>query len=467
MIIRYKKHLKLFCSFFLIIISNQTHAQTLSTDSLIIRKIFDEALLRGQSYEMLDFLSNKIGGRLSGSPQAAAAVDWSRNVMKGYNFDTVYLQEVMVPRWIRGEKEEAGIINLRPMRSKDVPIAALGGSIATPKNGLTAKVVEVHDFEALKKLGTKNIQGKIVFFNRPMDARSVSTFEAYGGAVDQRGRGAAEAAKYGAVGVIVRSMSLFLDDYPHTGAMNYEEGVTKIPAGAISTNAAELLSSLLKEVPDLEFYMKINSYSLPDVLSHNVVGEIRGTEKPDEIIVVGGHLDSWDLGDGAHDDGAGCIQSIEALRLFKVLGIRPKRTIRAVMFMNEENGLRGGLKYAELAQQNNENHIAAIESDAGGFTPRGFGIDASEEQIKKITRWNPLFVPYGLLEIGSGYGGADISPLKKQNTVTIGLKPDSQRYFYVHHAETDTFEQVNRRELELGAAAMASLLYLLSEYGLQ
>ncbi|MDQ3534912.1 MAG: M28 family peptidase, partial [Bacteroidota bacterium] len=305
MIIRYKKHLKLFCSFFLIIISNQTHAQTLSTDSLIIRKIFDEALLRGQSYEMLDFLSNKIGGRLSGSPQAAAAVDWSRNVMKGYNFDTVYLQEVMVPRWIRGEKEEAGIINLRPMRSKDVPIAALGGSIATPKNGLTAKVVEVHDFEALKKLGTKNIQGKIVFFNRPMDARRISTFEAYGGAVDQRGRGAAEAAKFGAVGVIVRSMSLFLDDYPHTGAMNYKEGVTKIPAGAISTNAAELLSSLLKEVLDLEFYMKINSYSLPDVLSHNVVGEIRGTEKPDEIIVVGGHLDSWDLGDGAHDDGAG------------------------------------------------------------------------------------------------------------------------------------------------------------------
>jgi len=243
--------------------------------------------------------------------------------------------------------------------------------------------------------------------------------------------------------------------------------VTKIPAAAISTRDAERLSALLKTDPNLKFYMRMTPQTLPDVLSYNVIGEIKGTEKPDEIIVVGGHLDSWDVGEGAHDDGTGIVQSMEVLRLFKEMGIKPKRTIRAVLFMNEENGLRGGRKYAEEAKAKGEVHIAAIESDAGGFTPRGFGIDGNDDQYAKVLTWKPLLVPYGLHDLSRGGGGADIGPLKGQGTVAlIGFKPDSQRYFDYHHTEIDTFETVNRREMQLGAASMASLVYLISQYGL-
>lgn len=433
-------------------------------DSVMIRRLFTEALTHGKSYENLRYLCTQIGPRLSGSPGAAKAVAWTKQVMEGMGLDRVYLQEMLVPHWVRGDKEKASIKSR--FGSQQVPICALGGSIGTGKKGIQAPVVEVQDFEQLRRLGRGQVQGKIVFFNRPMNPSYLQTGQAYGEAVNQRSAGAVEAAKLGAVGAIVRSMNLAQDDYPHTGAMHYQDGVTRIPAAAISTNGANLLSRRLQQDPSLQFEFKMNPQTLPDAVSHNVVGEIRGSEFPDEVIVVGGHLDSWDLAQGAHDDGAGCMQAIEVLRLMKALNYKPKRTIRAVMFMNEENGLRGGQKYAELARKNRENHIAAIESDAGGFTPRGFSIDAPQHKINQIVRWKQLLAPYGLHDIGKGGGGADIGPLKSEQVALIGFRPDSQRYFVHHHAANDTFDQVNQRELELGGASMAALVYLLDQYGL-
>jgi carboxypeptidase Q len=433
-------------------------------DSLTIRKIYDEALGKGQSYEWLRYLTQQIGPRLSGSEGAQKAVDWTKQLMEQQGFDRVFLQEVMVPHWVRGAKEVAYI---RTGKQKiTVPIAALGGSVATPGKGVEAQVIEVKDFLELRALGAERVKGKIVFFNRPMDPTKIITFDAYGGAVAQRANGATEAAKLGAVGAIVRSMGLAQDDNPHTGGMRYGTGVPLIPTAAISTNGANLLSKSLTENPGLTFFFKQNCETLPDAKSYNVVGELKGSEKPDEIIVVGGHLDSWDLGQGAHDDGTGCVQSIEVLRILKALGIKPKRTIRAVMFMNEENGLRGGIKYADLAKQNNEKHIAAIESDEGGFTPRGFGIVGTAQQKEKVIQWKPLLSPYGLHDIGPGGGGADIGPMAALGTVLFGFKPDSQRYFDFHHTAIDRFEGVNKRELELGGASMAALVYLLDTYGL-
>ncbi len=449
--------MRTFC--FLIVILCSTIARSQENQ---IKKIFDEALTNGKSYEMLEFLSNNIGGRLSGSPQAAAAVEYTRQKMIEFGFDTVFLQPVMVPHWIRGETEIGRIIS-KTVGSIDVNICALGNSIGTGNGGVSSGIIEVQNFEELEEMGIEKIEGNIIFFNRPMDPTLIQTFSAYGGAVNQRGEGASEAAKYGAIGVVVRSMTLSQDDIPHTGSMNYSEGIAKIPAIAISTNDANLLSTILKTDKETQFYFETHSEMLPDVLSYNVVGEIYGSGFPDEYIIVGGHLDSWDLGDGSHDDGAGCVQSIEVLRLFKQLGIIPQHTLRAVMFMNEENGLRGGRKYAELAELNNETHIAAIESDRGGFTPKGFTIGGSYE---KISSWAPLFQPYGINEFIKGGGGADIGPLREQGTTLIGYYPDPQRYFDYHHAASDTFDKVNKRELELGAAAMAALVYLIDTYGL-
>lgn len=442
-------------------LSFQLYAQA---DSTVLRTLFEQSLKNGKSYMVLDHLSNRIGGRLSGSPEAQQAVEYTKNVMEEWGFDRVYLQEVMVPHWVRGKKEEARISGAN--KKINVHICALGGSVATPEKGLEGKVIEVKDFDELNRLGKDQVEGKIVFFNRPMDPSLINTFHAYGGAVNQRGRGAIEAAKLGAAGVIVRSMSLSQDHFPHTGAMRYDEKVKKIPAAAISTADANLLSDLLKKEPDLKFYYKMNCRWLPDAKSYNVIGELKGQSNPEKIIVVSGHLDSWDLGDGAHDDGAGCVQAMEVPRLFKAAGIRPNHTIRVVLFMNEENGLRGGTKYAESVKEKQEIHLAAIESDAGGFTPRGFGIEGTPEQVLRLMSWRSLLEPYGLTDIGPGHGGADIGPLAPQGIPLIGFIPDSQRYFDYHHAESDTFDKINKRELELGAASMAALVYLIDRYGL-
>ena len=453
---------------FLIALTLLTYSWGISQteDEKQLKAIYDAALTQGKAYDWLNHLSNQIGGRLSGSVQAQQAVEYTRDQLDSLGLDRVWLQPVMVPKWVRGTPEFA-YIETKPGRTTNVPICALGGSVSTPDVGLKAEVIEVKGIEELESLGREKIQGKIVFYNRPMDPTLISTFRSYSGCVDQRYSGAAEAGKFGAVGVIVRSMNLRLDDYPHTGSMSYGDTPieSRIPAAAISTKGAELLSTTLKLNPDIKFFFKQNCKQYPDVQSYNVIGEIRGSEYPNEIMVVGGHLDSWDLGDGSHDDGAGCVQSMEVLQLFKKIGYQPKRTLRVVLFMNEENGLRGGNKYAEVAKSKNENHVFALESDAGGFTPRGFSFDTDEDNFKQVQGWKPLFEPYLIHMFVKGGSGADIGPLKDQNLVLAGLRPDSQRYFDHHHAENDTFEHVNKRELELGAATMASLVYLVDKYG--
>jgi len=437
-----------------------------SDDEKQIKAIYDKALTDGQAYEWLDYLSNQVGGRLSGSVQAQQAVEYTKGQLDSLGLDRVWLQPVMVPKWVRGLPEFA-YMETKPGLTTNMPICALGGSVATPDGGLKANIVEVQGIEDLQKLGKDKIAGKIVFYNRPMDPTLISTFASYSGCVDQRYSGAAEAAKYGALGVIVRSMNLRLDDYPHTGSMSYGDMPVsqRIPAAAISTNGADLLSTTLKLNPNIKFYFKQNCKQYEDVQSYNVIGEIKGSTYPNEVMVVGGHLDSWDLGDGSHDDGAGCVQSMDVLRLLKKTGYKPKRTIRVVLFMNEENGLRGGNKYAEVALSKNENHVFALESDSGGFTPRGFSLDCSDENFDQIQSWKSLFEPYLIHLFVKGYSGADIGPMKNPDIVLAGLVPDSQRYFDHHHAENDTFEHVNKRELELGAASMASLVYLMDKYG--
>lgn len=437
-------------------------------DAKIIKQIFDESLHNGSSYAWLEYLANGIGGRLAGSPEAAAAVEWGWQVLDTLGLDSVWRQPVMVPHWIRGKKEFAKFFSPNYLGENEVAICALGGSVGTGKEGITANVVEVDAFEDLEILGADAIKDKILFINAPMPDNSLNTFHAYGSCVKYRFAGAGVAARYGAKAFIMRSLSHATDKYPHTGVMQYPDDpeLPKIPAAAISTLDADLLSRALRNDPDLKFHFRMDCRQLTDKLSHNVIGEIKGTEFPEEIIVVGGHLDAWDNGDGAHDDGAGCVHSMEVLRIFKSLGIRPKRTIRCVLFMNEENGVRGGKKYAEIARLNGENHIAAIESDAGGFTPRGFGIDDTATALQTIKSWAPLFAPYLVHYFEKGWGGVDINPLKQDGTVVIGMVPDSQRYFDYHHAPSDKFEAVNKRELELGAAAITSLVYLISEYGL-
>ncbi len=457
----------LICTLIFLFTLTVTMAQvTNKEDSLTIRKLYDTALLNGKSYDWLDHLSNEIGGRLSGSIEAEKAVRYTESELKKLGLDKVWLQAVMVPKWTRGVKEYA-YIETAPGISSTTDICALGGSVPTPDGGLKAYVVEVQNFEELETLGRSAIEGKIVFYNRPMQANLIRTFEAYGGCADQRYAGAREAAKYGAVGVIVRSMNLRKDDLPHTGAMSYGDTPVnrRIPAAAISTNGADYLSSALKLMPNLKFYFKQSCRTYPDVQSYNVIGEITGTTYPNRYMVVGGHLDSWDLGDGSHDDGAGCVQSMEVLRLFKEIGYRPKHSIRVVLFMNEENGLRGGRKYAEEALLKKEKHVFALESDSGGFTPRGFSFDTDEKNFAQIENWKSLFEPYLIHSFVKGGSGADIGPLKDGTIVLAGLRPDSQRYFDHHHAANDTFDAVNKRELELGGATMASLVYLMDKYG--
>ncbi len=436
-------------------------------DANTIRTIYDNSLTNGKSYQWLDYLSNQIGGRLSGSLNAEKAVYWTKSELEKIGLDKVWLQPVMVPKWVRGNPEFA-YIETAPGKTTNVNICALGGSIATPASGLKANIVEVKDFDDLERLGRSNIEGKIVFYNRPMDKTLIDTFKSYGGCVNQRYEGAVHASKYGAVGVIVRSMNLVLDDLPHTGSMTYGDIPVdnRIPSAAISTNDAELLSTMLKLDNDIKFYFKQNCKQFKDVLSYNVIGELTGSEFPDEYIVVGGHLDSWDLGDGSHDDGAGCVQSMDVIRLLKLSGITPKRTIRVVLFMNEENGTRGAKKYAEESFAKGENHIFALESDAGGFSPRGFYFDSDQKNFNQILTWKDLFKPYLIHFFELGGSGADVGPLKTQNNVLSGLKPDSQRYFDHHHSSSDTFDAINKRELELGAATITSLVYLIDKYGI-
>ncbi|MCB0278395.1 MAG: M20/M25/M40 family metallo-hydrolase [Calditrichaeota bacterium] len=437
------------------------------SDTEMVRKVRDEVMMNGKAYDQLWYLTQKIGSRLSGSPQAAAAVEWARQEMERMGFDKVWLQETKVPHWVRGAAEEVKLVGSKTEGDMEFKSLALGGSVATPPEGITAEVVQVMSLDEVDKLGKSKIEGKIVFYNRPFDQTLVDMGEAYGKAVDQRGGGPSKAAQYGAVGVIIRSMASVTDDFPHTGGLRYADGIKKIPAAAISTIGADHLTRIMAKEKNVRIHMKINSQWLPDEVSYNVIGEITGSDMADEIITIGGHLDSWDVGQGAHDDGSGVVQSIEVLRALKAIGYKPKRTLRAVAFMNEENGLRGGTTYAAEAKRKGEKHIAGIESDAGGFTPRGFDVNSTKEVIEKMQPWLQHFDTGTIGFIEAGGGGADIGPLNRNlGTPSIELHPDRNRYFDYHHTNNDTFDKVNKRELHLGAASMAGLVYLIDKYGL-
>ncbi len=440
-----------------------------AADKAFLREIFNRSLADGQSYLWLRDLCYGAGHRLSGSVGAEKAVRWTKAVLDTCGLDSVWLQPVMVPHWERGAPEVVEVVGTPKRKAMRLPALALGSSVGTGGKAVVGEVVEVRSWEALDSLGRQGVAGKIVFYNRPMECRHINTFEAYGGAVDQRVSGPSRAAKYGAVAVLVRSMGLALDDYPHTGTLRYDSAYALIPAAAISTNAAERLSALLREEKSVRVSMTLNCRTLPDVLSYNVIGEIRGSLMPDKVLLVGGHLDSWDVGHGAHDDGAGCVQSMEVLYLLRKMGYRPRHTLRCVLFMNEENGLRGGLAYAAAAEEKEEIHLFALESDAGGFTPRGFSFDADPEMIDyyfdQVSQFEEVLRPFGLM-LWRGGSGADINPLRGQKGLLAGLRPDSQRYFDFHHTAADVFEAVHPRELQLGTASMAALIYLIDKYGL-
>ena len=461
--------------FLLLLLSTGFVSNAQQVDSMMIRRIANEILVNSKAYENLRYLTKQIGARLAGSVGMVKSEKWALKVMEESGADKSWLQQCMVPYWVRGGKDEASCRwiesannSQRPdarMMKKTLDIAALGNSMGTGAKGLDAELIEVTSFDDLETKKDK-VKGKIVFYNYKFDPTFIKTFQAYSDASKYRGQGPSMAAKYGAVAVIVRSMSHSTDNHPHTGATRYDSAYQKIPAVAIGLRDADWLSENLSK-RKMNVFLRTNGKFFPDTVGHNVIGEIRGSAFPDEIITVGGHLDSWDNCEGAHDDGAGCVQTIEMLRTFKALGYKPKRTIRFVLFANEENGLRGGNKYAEEAKLKNEKHIFALESDAGGFTPRGFGFTVSDVQYNKIIKWRELIAPYGAGEFVRGGGGADIGPLNRTfATPVAGLNPDSQRYFDIHHARNDVFENVNKRELELGAVNMAALIYLVDQYGL-
>ena len=429
----------------------------------IAQRLLERGLRELPSYSILERITS-VGHRLPGSPGAAAAVESARQIMMEMGLENVHLEPTTVPHWVRGPEEEALLIS-SILGNHALSIAAIGGSVATSEDGLSARVIEVKNFTELELL-KESAAGKIIFFNDKMEQGFLNTFSAYGKAAAYRVRGAVEAAKIGAAAALVRSPTTANDDFPHTGMMSYEAGITKIPAACISTQGADFLSRSLKLDPDLRVYIRFHCQNLPPVRSYNVIGDLRGCEKPDEIILLGGHLDSWDLSPGAHDDGAGCTHALASLYLIKTLDLRPKRTIRAVLFMNEEFGGSGGRDYAASEKRADEKHILAMESDRGGFLPLGIGINADEPTLNWMQKWMPVFRSIQIHWIRKGGGGVDIAPLGKQGTVLGGLVTDSQRYFDVHHSGRDTMETVHPRELELGTIALSLLAYIVSEEGL-
>lgn len=433
-------------------------AQAKMTPLDAVNALKNKGLTEQRAYDMLKELSGGIGSRLNGSEGQAKAVDWAEAKMRELGFQNVRRQACMVPHWVRGNVErcEAGTDKLT--------CCALGNSPATPVGGVTAEVIEVHSLHEAQELGVR-AKGKIIFYNRPFDPTPVSQGAAYGGAADQRFSGPAVAAKVGAVAVLVRSMTSDHDDVPHTGTTGYGDG-PKIPAAALSLVAADRLSQTLKVDAHQQVHLELDCQTLPDAPSANVIGEIVGSEKPNEVIVMGGHLDSWDKGRGAHDDGAGVVHALDALRIIKECGLRPKRTIRVVLWMNEENSGTGARAYADWAKTAKEKPLAAIESDSGGFPPRGFGTSLTGRRAARLNRWLPAFqVVEAMFFHAGGETGADVEPLAELGTACFGLDVELQRYFDYHHSDKDTIDKVHPRELELGAISMALLAWLISENG--
>ncbi len=442
----------------ILICSQQSVAQ--QNDSLFISNIYKEALSNGECYDHLRILCKEVGHRIAGSAAADSAILWGISTLKRYNLDSVYTMPVEVPHWVRGSKE-VGYYTYSNNKV-ELEIVALGGSVGSER-AITANVIEVKSIAELRLLDSAMVAGKIVFFNKAMDPMLINTGAAYGGAYDIRSQGPSEAAKKGAVGCLIRSLTLADDKYAHTGATNYDDNVRKIPAAALSSVDSRELSRLLKENPRLQFTLHLTCQNFPRKIQANVIGEIRGSEFPEKVIVVGGHLDSWDVGEGAHDDGTGVTQSIEVLRILLALGYKPRHTIRAVLYMNEEFGNDGGKTYARVVAEKNEEHIAAIESDGGGLTPLGFNVQGDEKDLLQLREWGKLLEPYQLYSFRQGWSGVDIGPLKTDSNVLYGLSVDSQRYFDFHHSNNDIFENVNKREHILGAAAMTALIYMIDQ----
>ena len=435
----------------------------------MVGRIFRTALAEGRAYELLGELCRRYPHRLSGSPESNEANRWIKGEMERRGLAT-RLQQVTVPYWERGSTMEVELDS--GGETWTLTALALGGSVGTPPEGLTARVVEVDSLDEVEALGEKGVGGRIVFFNRPLDAGSVSHFEAYIGAADQRVAGPSQAARFGAVGVLVRSLSFRDDDFPHTGGLRYEEGVPMIPAAALSVRAAETLAARLAKDPEATVTVRMDCRQRDDRPSHNVIGEVTGNVLPEEYITIGAHFDAWDVGEGAHDNGAGSVQAIEAVRLLRELGYEFRRSVRVVMFANEEylvgEPFRGGRVYAEEAVARGETHYAAIETDAGAFTPRGFGVEAPPETVARVRSWLEHFDNRQTIHyVDAGGGGPDIWALNELlGTPAFDLRTDTQRYLDFHHSDNDTFDRISRRELELGTAALASLLYLIDSRGL-
>lgn len=431
------------------------------------QRVIDHILANSQAYETLSYLTDNIGPRLSGSKGAALAVDYTTKKFREWGID-VRQEPVTVPHWVRGE--ERG--RLVSHNDQKLVLTALGGSVATPASGITADVVEVTSFDQLAQLGREKLAGKIVLYYAPMDMSLVESgkaFEAYSKAVVFRGGGASRAAEFGAVATVIRSVASASLRTPHTGSLRYDEKQPKIPAAALTTEDADLVHRLIAKGEKVRMHLVLTPRTLPDAQSFNVVAEIKGSEHPEQIVLIGGHLDSWDLGTGAIDDGSGAVMVMETLRALKVLGIRPKRTIRGVLFMNEENGLRGGRAYfaGAAAREEVQKHVAAIETDAGAAPPVGYISTLEGKNLELVAARMKLLDRIAAIHFDSSkHTGADTSPLTDAGIPGFGLVPDPRHYFDYHHTPADTLDKVDPKALAQNTAAVAGLAYVLAEEGL-
>jgi Zn-dependent M28 family amino/carboxypeptidase len=418
-------------------------------------RLFEAVEREGQAWERLAHLTDRIGPRLSGSPGAEAAVRWTAERLAADGL-AVRTEPILVPTWVRG-LESAEL--LAPVAQR-LAVTALGGSDPTPEAGIAAEVVEVASFEELAALPEGRVAGRIVLFNR---AIADAGFQGYSAVAPLRTRGAVEAAKRGAVAALVRSLGTLSARLPHTGAMSYGAALPRIPAAAIAAEDAELIHRLLAAGDVVRLRLVLGCRTLPDAPSANVVADLPGRERPEEIVLIGAHLDSWDLGTGAIDDGAGVAMVMEALRLLKASGLAPRRTIRGVLFMNEENGLRGGRGYAEAHAAELPRHVAAVEADSGAGALQGIAVTVGEGGLARLRALAPLLRPAGAEPVTSPGGGADIGPLREQGVPVIGMRQDAARYFDWHHTAADTLDKVDRAELARNSAAMAVLAWALAE----
>lgn len=431
-----------------------------ATTPSLAEQLVTRALDDNRAHALLADLIAHAPKRLAGTPGMHAANAWALQAMREIGLENVRLEPVTVPHWIRGEVERLVVDG--PGGEATHPITALGGSVATPVGGLCAEVLMVRSFEELQERAAE-AKGKIVFFNRAMPRVLRNTFHGYRDAVPQRGTGAIEAAKVGGIAAIVRSVTTAIDDHPHTGAMRYEEGVAKVPAVAISTRGAEALAARLAAGEAVKVTVEVDCAMGEPVVGGNVVGEIVGSSHQDEIVVFGAHLDGWDTGVGAHDDGAGCVHCLEAARLLVVQGYKPARTLRIVLFANEENGLDGARAYPEAHADELAHHVAALETDNGGFEPQGFGagIDAARRDALAL-HLAPLR-DLGMGALIEGGGGADIGPLRAHGVPLFSLLVANHRYFDYHHSALDRLDAVNERELAMGGAALAFFATILTD----